>query len=147
MFEQVIDRAAFDGILIFEVGVLFPGPDRPAIVVLIALDPPAVEHAQVESAVDADLHPARPRRFERPARVVEPHVHALDQLAGDVHVVIFEEHDVVAQLRPAGQVQHFRDDFLALAIVRMSLAGKHQLDGTALLIEDRRQAVGIAKDQ
>ena len=52
-----------------------------------------------DDAVHGRLHPARPGRLERPARVVEPDVDALDEEAGDPHVVVLEDEDPAAQLR------------------------------------------------
>ena len=58
---------------------------------------------QVQAAVDADLHAAGARRFQRPARIVQPDVDALHQVAGDVDVVIFDEDHAAAELGPAGR--------------------------------------------
>src|SRR5437773_557736 len=70
--QQVVDRPAFDLVLVGQVGVLLAGADGPAVVLLVALDPPAVQNAQVQPAVDADLHAAGARRLQRPARVIQP---------------------------------------------------------------------------
>ena len=51
--------------------------ERPAVGAVVGLGPPAVEHAQVEPAVDRRLHPARAARLERRPRQVQPDVAAL----------------------------------------------------------------------
>ena len=80
------------------VRVRLAAADRPAVVAGPALVPPAVEDADVDDAVRRGLHAARPRRLERPARVVEPDVDAGDEIAGDPDVVVLEDEDPAAQL-------------------------------------------------
>ena len=55
--------------------------ERPAVGAVVGLGPPAVEHAEVQAAVDRGLHAARPARLERRARQVQPHVAALHERA------------------------------------------------------------------
>src|SRR5207302_4650660 len=65
--------------------------DRPADIRAVGLVPPAVEHAHVEDAVGRRFHSRGPARLQEPARVVEPDVGALNQVAGDLDVVVLEE--------------------------------------------------------
>src|SRR5437764_547280 len=97
LFEQIVDCAALDVVLISQIGILFAGPDRPAVVVLIAFDPPPVKHAEIEPAIHADFHAAGAGSFERPSRIIEPDVDSLNEMTRDVHVIVFEEYDVIAQ--------------------------------------------------
>ncbi len=43
LLEQVVDGPALDVVLVGQVGVLLAGADGPAVVAVVALDPPAVE--------------------------------------------------------------------------------------------------------
>ena len=102
---------------------------------------------QVEPAVDADLHAAGAGGFERAARVVEPDVDALHQVAGDVDVVVFEEDHAAAELGPAADVDDLGDQLLAAVVARMRLAGEDELHGPILVVDDRGQAFEVAEDQ
>ena len=80
-----------------------------------------------------DLHAAGARGFERPARVVQPHVHALNEVAGDVHVVVFDEDHAAAELRLARLLHHALDEFLAAVVLRVGLAGEDELHRAVLV--------------
>ncbi len=68
-----------------------PSPIGEAVEPVVRLGPPAVEHRQVQAAVQHDLLAAGAARFERPPRVVQPDVDALHQVAADVDVVVLDE--------------------------------------------------------
>ena len=57
--------------------------DCPTQVPCIRLVPPAVALGKVKTAIDQDLHAARPARFPRPAWSVDPDIDALHQLLGE----------------------------------------------------------------
>ena len=84
------------------IGLVGGAFDRPADVGRVALRPPAVEHREIQDAVDRGLHAARPRSLERPARSVQPDVTATHHRPGDTHVVVLEEDDATlcARLPP-----------------------------------------------
>ena len=122
------------------VGVGLAPADRPAVVLLVALVPPAVEHADVEDAVLGGLHAGRPRRLERPARVVEPDVDALHEEARDAHVVVLEDEHAAAQLRRARALEDLLDHPLAGPVGRVRLAGEDDLDRAIGVGQHRRPA-------
>ena len=94
-----------------------PAPMAQPLSPVVSLAPPAVEDGlRFEAAVEADLHAAGARGFLRPARVVQPDVDALDQVTGHVDVVVFEEDDPPAKLRPAGNVLDLGDQLLAAVV-------------------------------
>src|SRR5438132_14368326 len=70
----------------------------PAVVLHPALRPPAVEDAQVEAPVDGRLDAGGAARLERRHRVVEPHVDARDEAAGELQVVVLEKDDPADEL-------------------------------------------------
>ena len=65
----------------------------------------------------------------RAARVVEPDVDALHQVAGDVDVVVFDEDDAAGEARIVAQVGDLLDQLLAGLVGRMGLAGEDELHG------------------
>ena len=147
LLDQVQERAALHLVLVREVRVLLAGADRPPVVAVVPFDPPAVEDRQVQPAVAANLHPAGAAGFERAARVVQPHVHALHQIPRDVHVVVFDEHDPLAELRLARLLDDALDQFLAAAVLRVRLAREDDLDRPVLAVEDRDQALEVAEHE
>ena len=77
-------------------------PMAKPLLAVVRLGPPAVEDREVQPAVEHHLLAAGARRLERPARVVEPDVDALDQVAADVDVVVLDEDDLAGELRDRG---------------------------------------------
>ena len=129
------------------VGVDLAAADRPAVVAVVALVPPAVEDADVGDAVLGRLHARRPRRLERPARVVQPDVDALHEEARDAHVVVLEDEDPAAQLRRARALEDLLDDPLAGAVGRVGLAGEDDLDRAIGIGQHRGQPVDVAEQE
>src|SRR5436189_3945179 len=94
--EEIVDARRIGGVL--RLGITgVAGVDQPAVVAGIALGPPAVADRQVRHAVERRLHAAGAARLHRLARVVQPHVAALDQEMRDVQVVVVDEGDAAAE--------------------------------------------------
>src|SRR6185503_2730659 len=108
-------------------------PDGPAVVAGPALVPPAVEHGAVDHPVHGRLHATGARRLERPAGVVEPDIHALDQVASDADVVVLHHHHAALEPLRAAAREYLLDDTLARAVGRVCLAREHDLDGPLLV--------------
>ena len=81
VLEQSIQVLRVRPVLRAFVRVRLAAADGPAVGAVVALVPPAVEHGAVDDPVHGGLHAARARCLERPARVVQPHVDALDEVA------------------------------------------------------------------
>src|ERR1035437_8391626 len=96
LLEDPVDILSVAVVLSALIGVYATAADRPAVVADPALVPPAVEHGQVDNAVAGGLHAARAGRLQRAARVVRPHVHALNHESSDPHVVVLEDEDPTA---------------------------------------------------
>src|SRR5438874_2612083 len=97
--ERRIERRAVAFVLIRGAGRAVA--DRPAVdAVLARLGPPAVEDRQVQPAVQGRLHARGAARFERPDGIVQPHVGAARQQAGEPHVVVGHEDDAVGVAAP-----------------------------------------------
>ena len=129
------------------VGVRLAPADGPAVRAVPALVPPAVEDRAVDDAVHGRLHAARAGCLERPARVVEPDVHALHEVARDAHVVVLEDEDAAREARRAAALEDVLDHPLAGAVGRVGLAREHDLDRAVGVPEQARQALLVAEEQ
>ena len=107
--------------------VRFAGSNGKAVQAIERFRPPAVEHRQIERAVQHHFLPAGAACLERTARVVEPDVDALHQPPPDVDVVVFDEEQLAGKARIAHQPRNLLQHFLARPIVRMRLAGEDEL--------------------
>ena len=121
--------------------------DGPAVVPGPALVPPAVEHADVDDAVGRGLHARRARRLERPSRVVEPHVDALDQEPGDPDVVVLEDEHATPELGAARPAEDVLDDALPGSVRGVRLAGEDDLHRPLLVPQDPREPVEVGEHQ
>ena len=101
--------------------------DGPAVLAVEALVPPAVEDRAVERAVEGGLHARGAARLLRAAGVVQPHVGALVEGAGDGDVVVLEEHEPVADAEVGGEADDLLDHRLAVLVGGVGLAGEHEL--------------------
>ena len=63
VFEQLIETVGIDFALEFDAAAFDLGADGPAVVSVVALAPPAIEHAQVKSAVRWHFHSAGAARL------------------------------------------------------------------------------------
>jgi hypothetical protein len=111
------------------------------------LVPPAVERAQIQCAVRRGFHPACATRFERTSRRAQPDVRALSHRTRDGHVVAFQEDQAAAEFGAAAERDDLLDQFFAGVIARVSLSGEDNLHGTARIVQNPRQAFGIAQQQ
>ena len=121
--------------------------DGEAVEAVVGFGPPAVEHREVEAAVEDDLLAAGAGSFQRPARIVEPDVDALDEVAADVDVVVLDEDELVAELRVAHHLGDLLQDALAGLVVRMGLAGEEELHGALGIVDHGGEALHVGKHQ
>src|SRR6266508_3541041 len=86
-FQQPIERIRFRAVPGGVVSVLLPVPERPADFRRVRLRPPPIKLGQVETAVDEDLHAARPAGLPWPSRRVDPEIDALHEVLGQKQVI------------------------------------------------------------
>ena len=72
--------------------------DGEAVGSVVAFAPPAIEDAEIQTAVAAGFLPAGAGCLEWPAWVVQPYITTRNHLASHVHVVVLDEHQVPFQL-------------------------------------------------
>src|SRR5207302_647217 len=85
-FEGAIERFAVAPVLLLGRNVDRPIADGEAVETVISLRPPAVEDRQIQPAVEKHFLSAGAARFLRPARIVQPYVDTLDEVAPHVDV-------------------------------------------------------------
>ena len=119
--------------------------DRPAVVAVVTFAPPAIEHTQIQAAIGGQFHSTRATRFQRPERIVQPKIDALDEATRDVGVVVLDEnHPVLKRLFPAELVD-LLDERLAAFVLRMRFTGENELHRPGLVVEQTLQAFLIAE--
>src|SRR4030095_6584035 len=141
-----VERFGLGSIPLLIVAVLFAIAHGPTHISSVGLGPPAVQLRQVKTAVGEHLHSTRTTCLPRPARVVNPNVHAVHQLLGEQHVIIAEKDC----MRPhfgarTNEVVPWADHCLARSICRMSLTGNEKLYRTNWISEDAYQSLRIVK--
>src|SRR6516164_9866944 len=120
--------------------------DRPACHPLDArFDPPAVEDAKIEHAVERCFHPASARSLQWRQGRVEPYVRAGDQRYSDPHIVIRQEDASHLAAKLAAKIMEPADRFLAGVVARMRLAGHYHLQW--VLLRNSRQPAGILEEK
>ena len=133
LLEQVVELLA--------IGVVGGALDRPADVGRIALGPPAVEHGEVEDAVDGRLHPARPRGLQGAARGVQPDVAAAHHRARNTHVVVLEEDNATLSAWLSPELDDLLHHVLAGHIGGVGFSRDDDLD------RQREQAVDVGEEE
>ena len=86
------------------------------------LVPPAVQRAQVQRAVGRRFHAAGSARLHGPPGRVQPHIHALNEVTGDAHIVVLQEDQPPAKLLAARQRDDLPDQFLAGVVTGVRLS-------------------------
>ena len=148
-FQQLVDGVGLDPILVVELllVILLAMTDGPACLGRIALVPPAIQNAQVQSSVCRGLHAAGAAGLVRPARRVEPDIDPLDQVTRDAHVIVLDEHDSIPEFRPACIVDDLADQLLSGIVPGMGLAGKDHLHRPFPIPNDPGQPVHITEQE
>ena len=103
VLEQLVKTAGVDFVLKFDRAVVDLGADGPAVVAVVTLAPPAIEHAQVQARRSArSFIPLVPLASSGRKRMIQPKIDTLHEAARDVAVVIFQKHDAVFECRLRG---------------------------------------------
>ena len=134
-------------VAVADVGLVLERRDGPAVVAVVHLVPPPVEHRAVDASVQHGLHPARSARLVGSPRGVEPHVASLVEAATDGDVVVLHERHAVTELRTAGEAHDPLDQLLALVVGGMGLAGEHELQRPVVRPQECFEALGLGQQQ
>ncbi len=145
--EDAVEVGGIGGVLGLLVVERLAAADGPAVGAVPAFVPPAVEDRDVDDAVGGRLHAARAGRFERPARVVQPDVDALHEVARDAHVVVLEDEGTAGQPGRLRALEDVADDALPGPIGGMRLAREDDLDRALLVPQQPRQPLLVAEQE
>src|SRR5688500_10672451 len=99
----------------------------PSVGPVISLLPPSIENAEIESSVQRGLLPAGSAGLKRRTRCVEPHVHALHEVFGHVHVIIFKEGDSATERMVITDIEDFMNKITPRFVRRMSFPREDDL--------------------
>src|SRR5205823_9704872 len=119
VLEKLVEAAGVDLALEIDGAALDFAADRPAVVAVETFAPPAVEHAEIQTAVRRQFHSAGAAGLERAERIVQPEINTLDQPARDVGVVILHEHHAVFETVLPAELVNLLNKRLATLILRM----------------------------
>ncbi len=148
-FDEIEKGLGIEVVLEFLVGMFLFIADGPSglVVVFVTFDPPTVEDGEVDGAIDGALHAGGAGGFHGAARGVEPDIDAGDEVAGDVHVVIFDEDHAHADIFAFAEFHDVLDEALAAIIARVGFAGEDELEGTVAVGEELDEAFLIAEEE
>ena len=145
--ENAVEVFAVAGVVHIHVGVGAAGADGEAVEAVVGLGPPAIEHGEVEAAVEHHFLAAGAGGFQGTARIVEPDVDALDEVAADVDVVVLDEDELVGEVGVAHHLGDLLQHALAGLVVRMGLAGKEELHGALGIVDHGGQPLDVGQQQ
>ena len=147
LLDGVVDHLGVEFVLVVLVGEGTLHGQHPPGALLVAFDPPSVEHRELQHAVHDALFARRTRSFERTGRGVEPYVDALHHAACQLHVVVLQEEDLAHELRHGGHFDDAFDEVLPRLVVGVGLAGEDELHGALLVVHDGREPVEVREEQ
>src|SRR5205807_3443729 len=111
------------------------------------LGPPAVEHGKIESAIQDNFLAAGARCLQGAARIVQPDIDSLHEVAANVDVVVLDKDELVGEEAVAHEFGNLLQDSLAGFVVRMGLAGKDELDRTFGIVDHRGETLDVGENQ
>ena len=126
ILQQFVQGLAFLARTARIVQVLRRRLDAPAVVAVVALAPPAVEHRQVEHAVHPRLHAGGAARLERIHRVVQPDIDPRHDSPRKAQVVTLEQQQPPLEARQARDLVQPADQRLPGLVGRVRLARVHE---------------------
>ncbi len=147
LFEQIVEGPALNLVLVLDIFVDFAFPDGPAVVALVSFAPPPVENTHVEAAVESHLHAAGAAGLHGAERGVEPDIDPLHQMPGNLHVVIFNKNNSVAEALLVRGLHQLADQLLPLLVLGVGLAGEQDLYRHLRVIENPGKPVKVAQQQ
>ena len=147
LLDEVVERRRLD--VVAAIGVLdaVGRGDRPAVLAVEPLVPPAVEDGEVERSVEGRIHARGAAGLERAKGVVQPHVAPRVEVPGHGDVVVRQEDDAVADLGVVGEAHHLLDELLARLVGRVGLAGDDELHRPLGVVQQRLEPLGVAEHE
>src|SRR6267143_4178702 len=100
--------------------------DGKAIGAVVTFTPPAIEDAEIETAMAASFHAAGARGLQRTARRIEPDITTGDHLPRHVHIIILNKNEVPLKIAVFPEVNDVLDITFAIVVARVRLAGENK---------------------
>src|SRR5438270_6232742 len=97
IFEQLVEAGGVHFILEIDGAVSNLGADGPAIITIVTLAPPAIQHTEIKPTIGWRFHTAGAAGFEWTQRIIEPEIDPLNQAPRNVGVVIFNKNDAIVK--------------------------------------------------
>src|SRR4029453_7508519 len=135
VLEQLIKTARVHFILKFRGAIVDFCTNSPAIAAVVPFAPPAIEHAQIDSAIRSSLHSAGSARLQRAQRMVQPKIDTLPETARNVAVVVLQKNDAIFQASFTAESVNFLDQRFAGFIAWMRFACENELHGARAIVE------------
>src|SRR5208337_2292554 len=129
------------------VGVSSAVSDGEAVQAVVSFRPPAIQDREVQASVQNHFLAAGPGGFERTARIIQPDIYTLHEMATNVDVVIFDEDEFVGKFRIAHQLGNLLQNALARFVERVCLAGKHELHRAFRVIDHAGDFFDVGQNQ
>ncbi len=146
-FEQPVERKAVGLGLRIGIVVFTFLANRPAVLAVVALGPPAIEDTAIRLSIESCLLTTCTACLVWPNRIVQPEIRARNQVAGHGDIIIFQENDLAPECIAARETIHLLDQRLARFISWMCLTGKDNLHRALRIIHNAVQALHITENQ
>ena len=101
----------------------------------------------MHDAVHGGLLAGRAGGLQRTGRIVQPHVHALNQALGEGDIITRDEDDAAQETVLLGDLDDLFDEVLAHAVGRVRLAGEDELHRALGVVDDGVELVEVAEQQ
>ena len=145
VLQQFVEGGRLDLVSVFVVVIFLAPADGESAVRRITFAPPAIENGGIEDAVHGRLHAGGAAGFDAAAGGIKPDIDALHQIAGDAHVVVFEEEKPAPDAGTFGEFHHLADEVLAVLVGRVGFAGIDELDRALGMVDEGFQPVRVAQ--
>ena len=123
------------------------GADGPAIITVITLAPPAIQHTEIKPTIGWRFHTAGAAGFKWTQRIIQPEIDSLDQTPRNVGVVIFNEDNPIMKTGFAREFVNFLNERFATFVSRMRFTGEYELDRPSCVVEQSLEPLFIREQE
>src|ERR1022692_1132272 len=123
------------------------GSDGEAIQPVICFRPPTIRNGKVQAAVQHYLLAARSRCLQWAARIVEPDIHTLHEVAAHVAIIVFPKYESVGKPLVPHQFRNLLQHAFARFVARVCLTCENKLHRPIRVVYDGSQLFDIRQNQ
>src|ERR1700731_3487049 len=146
-FEQPVERKTVGLGLRIGIVVFTFLANRPAVLAVVALGPPAIEDTAIRLPIQCSFLTTCTACLMWSNRIVQPEIRARNQVAGHGDIIIFQEDDLAPESIAARETIHLLNQRLARFISWMSLTSKDYLHRSFRIIHNAVQTLNISENQ